>query len=279
MSTGYFSNIENLASDPGFHFMEHDITVPIDIEADQIYNLACPASPAHYQEDPVKTLLTSTQGALNMLNLARKYNAKILQASTSEIYGNPLVHPQKEDYWGNVNPVGVRACYDEGKRLAETLFTNYRQQYGVRTKIVRLFNTYGPKLHPGDGRAVSNFILPALQGMDITVYGDGLQTRSLCYADDTIDGLIRMMNCPDEDFAGPVNIGNPTEMTMLELAYRIIRLTRSSSSVIYCRLPQDDPVRRKPDISLAKEKLGWAPRTGIDEGLMRTIGYYRELIP
>ena len=274
--TGNLDNIKDLRGNARFHFMEHDVVTPFDVEVDQIYNLACPASPIQYQIDGVRTLHTSYMGAFNALNLARKYNARILHTSTSEVYGDPLVHPQKEDYWGNVNPIGERACYDEGKRAAETLFFNYHRQYGVDIKIVRLFNSYGPNMHPNDGRVVSNFIVQALRGSDITVFGNGSQTRSFCYVEDTVECLVRMMNDSRNDFHGPLNIGNPNERTVLELAERIIELTDSSSEIIFLKLPSDDPTRRKPDISLAKKELGWEPKCSLDEGLQRTIEYFRK---
>ena len=266
-------NIADLEKDSRFHFLERDIEEPLDLEVDRIYNLACPASPVHYQKDPVKTARTSVLGAINMLELARKDHCRILQTSTSEIYGDPLVHPQKESYWGNVNTTGLRSCYDEGKRMSETLFFDYHRQYGVDIRVVRIFNTYGPYMAENDGRVVSNFIVEALQGKDITIYGDGTQTRSFCYVDDTVEGLMKMM---EQDYTGPVNIGNPDERTIGQLAEMIIRLTGSSSKIVYRGLPSDDPVRRKPDITLAKEKLNWAPHTSLEEGLQKTIAYFRE---
>lgn len=273
--TGSKRNIAHLMSNPYFELIRHDVCFPLFVEVDEIYNLACPASPIHYQRDPVQTTKTSVHGAINMLGLAKRIKAKILQASTSEVYGDPAVHPQKENYWGNVNPIGPRSCYDEGKRCAETLFFDYHQQHKVRIKVVRIFNTFGPRMQPDDGRVVSNFILQALRGESITLYGDGSQTRSFCYVDDLIDGLIRMMNSPD-DFVGPVNLGNPQEFTILELAQEITKLTGSKSKTILKKLPQDDPVRRKPDITLAQEKLSWEPRIPVDVGLQKTIDYFRD---
>ncbi len=276
--TGNLKNIESLIIKPNFKFLQHDITEPIDIdiEIDQIYNLACPASPPHYQYDPIKTLKTSVIGILNMLELAKKYNATILQASTSEVYGNPLEHPQKETYWGNVNPIGIRSCYDEGKRCAETLLMDYNRQYNTNTKIIRIFNTYGPNMLKNDGRVVSNFIVQALKGEDITIYGDGSQTRSFCFVSDLVDGIYKMMN--SSNFAGPVNLGNPNERTVLDLAKLIIKMTNSKSKIVYKELPQDDPVKRKPDISLAKEKLNWEPIIDIETGLGKTIEYFKTVI-
>lgn len=271
--TGSLDNINPLLSNQNFEFIEQDIITPIDIKIDQIYNLACPASPPHYQYNPVKTLKASVNGIENMLELAKKYNATLLQASTSEVYGNPLEHPQKESYWGNVNPIGPRSCYDEGKRCAETMMTDYNRQFGTDIKIVRIFNTYGPNMHPNDGRVVSNFIMQALRGEDITIYGDGMQTRSFCYVSDLVRGLIAMMNKPD--FRGPVNLGNPSERTMLDLAEIIIRKTNSASKLVYKPLPNDDPVKRKPDITLAKAQLGWAPEVDIEHGLENTIEYFK----
>jgi UDP-glucuronate decarboxylase len=256
--------------------MRHDVTFPLYVEVDQIYNLACPASPIHYQHDPVQTTKTSVHGAINMLGLAKRLNARILQASTSEVYGDPDVHPQPESYWGRVNPIGIRSCYDEGKRCAETLFFDYHRQHRVDIKVVRIFNTYGPRMHPNDVRVVSNFIVQSLQGQDITVYGDGSQTRSFCYVDDLIEAIIRMMNT-GEDFTGPVNIGNPVEFTMLELAMKVIKLTNSKSKIIHRHLPQDDPKQRKPDTSLAKDKLEWEPTVQIEAGLLKTISYFSQL--
>jgi UDP-glucuronate decarboxylase len=251
--------------------------MPFFIEVDQIYNLACPASPVHYQYNPIKTVKTSVMGAINMLGLAKRIKAQILQASTSEVYGDPLEHPQTESYWGHVNPIGIRACYDEGKRVAETLFVSYHSQNNVRIKIVRIFNTYGPRMHPNDGRVVSNFIVQALQGNDITIYGDGSQTRSFCYVDDLLTGMIRMMNTPD-DITGPVNIGNPNEFTILELAEKVIRLTGSSSKIIFQPLPSDDPLQRKPDITKARQLLNWEPNIQLEEGLVKTIEFFRNSI-
>ena len=274
LSTGHMENITDLMDNPQFHFMHRDVTDPVDISVEQIYNLACPASPEHYQKEPVQTAKTCFLGALHTLELARKYNATILQTSTSEIYGDPLVHPQTEDYKGNVNPIGIRSCYDEGKRIAETLFFDYARQYGTNIRVVRIFNTYGPNMAPNDGRVVSNFIIQALKGERITVYGDGRQTRCFCYVDDMVEALIRMMN-NSKGFAGPVNLGNPVEMTVTELAEKIIRLTDSSSSLEYRELPQDDPTRRKPDISLAKKMLGWEPKVSLEDGLKETISYFK----
>jgi UDP-glucuronate decarboxylase len=271
--TGRKDNIASLIGDPHFEAMRHDVTFPLYVEVDQIYNLACPASPVHYQYDPVQTTKTSVIGAINMLGLAKRTGAKILQASTSEVYGDPVVHPQSEDYRGNVNPLGPRACYDEGKRCAETLFFDYQRQHGVRIKVVRIFNTYGPRMLPNDGRVVSNFIMQALRGEDITLFGNGGQTRAFCYVDDLVDGLVRLMGTQD-DFAGPVNIGNPHEISVTELAHRIIRLTGSRSRIVYRDLPQDDPKQRCPDITLARRALGWEPKVALDEGLSRTIEYF-----
>jgi UDP-glucuronate decarboxylase len=275
--TGNKKNIAHLFSDTKFELIRHDVTFPLTVEVDQIYNLACPASPIHYQFDPVQTTKTSVHGAINMLSLAKNLDAKILQASTSEVYGDPLIHPQTEDYWGNVNPIGVRSCYDEGKRCAETLFFDYLRQYQLRIKVVRIFNTYGPRMHPNDGRVVSNFIVQALKGEDITVFGEGTQTRSFCYVDDLINGIIKMMDSPD-DFTGPVNLGNSNEFTMLELANKIIELTNSSSEIIFKPLPKDDPKQRQPNIALAKEKLNWHAAVNLDEGLKKTIEYFRVVI-
>ena len=274
--TGAKDNIAHLLGNPFFELIRHDVTFPLYVEVDQIYNLACPASPVHYQHDPVQTTKTSVHGAINMLGLAKRVGATILQASTSEVYGDPAVHPQREDYWGNVNTIGPRSCYDEGKRCAETLFFDYHRQNGVKIKVIRIFNTYGPRMHPHDGRVVSNFIVQALRGEDITVYGDGSQTRSFCYVDDLIDGMMRMMATPAE-VTGPVNLGNPGEFTILELAEQVIRLTGAKSRVIRKPLPQDDPCRRRPDISLAQRVLGgWTPAVPLEEGLKRTIAYFRE---
>jgi UDP-glucuronate decarboxylase len=274
--TGRKDNIRHLLSNPKFEFMRHDITMPLFVEVDEIYNLACPASPVHYQRDPVQTTKTSVMGAINLLGLAKRLGAPILQASTSEVYGDPEIHPQPESYWGKVNPIGVRSCYDEGKRVAETLFFDYHRQHGVAIKVMRIFNTYGPRMDPSDGRVVSNFIVQALRGDDITIYGDGTQTRSFCYVDDLLDGMVRFMNS-DPEFLGPVNIGNPGEFTMLELAEQIIALTNSSSQIVHRPLPSDDPRQRRPDITLASEKLGWAPAIPLAEGLLPTIEYFRTL--
>lgn len=274
--TGSKDNIRHLLSNPYFEFIRHDITEPLYVEVDQIYNLACPASPVHYQYNPIKTAKTSIHGALNMLGLAKRVKARILQASTSEVYGDPEVHPQPETYRGCVNPIGVRSCYDEGKRMAETLFFDYHRQHNVDIRVIRIFNTYGPRMNKNDGRVVSNFIVQALKGEDITIYGDGNQTRSFCYVDDLIDGMIRMMNC--EEFIGPVNIGNPEEFTMLELAQQIINMTESKSKLIFKPLPSDDPMQRRPVIELAKEKLQWNPLITLDEGLGKTIDYFRSII-
>jgi UDP-glucuronate decarboxylase len=272
--TGSKSNVLDLLGNPGFELVRHDVINPYIIEVDEIYNLACPASPIHYQHNPIKTVKTSVMGAINMLGLAKRLKAKILQASTSEVYGDPNVHPQTEDYWGHVNPVGIRSCYDEGKRCAETLFMDYHRQNNVRIKIIRIFNTYGPNMNPNDGRVVSNFIVQALRGEDITIYGDGSQTRSFQYVDDLIEGMIRTMNTGDS-FTGPVNLGNPDEFSMLELAEKVISLTKSKSKIVYLPLPSDDPRQRQPNISLAKEKLDWSPKIKLDEGLLKTIEYFR----
>ncbi len=274
--TGAKDNIVHLIPLPNIELIRHDITQPIMLEVDEIYNLACPASPIHYKVNPIKTVKTNVMGAINMLGLAKRVKCKMLQASTSEVYGDPLIHPQREDYWGNVNPIGLRSCYDEGKRCAETLCFDYHRQNGVAIKVVRIFNTYGPRMHPHDGRVVSNFIMQALQGKDLTIYGDGSQTRSFCYVDDLIHGLIAMMNGPD-DFVGPVNLGNPGEFTMRELAERIIDLTESTSRIIFEAASPDDPARRRPDIELAAQILGWQPSIDLDEGLKRTIAYFRSL--
>jgi UDP-glucuronate decarboxylase len=274
--TGTKRNIVHLLENPYFELMRHDITFPLYLEVDEIYNLACPASPVHYQNDPVQTTKVNVHGAINMLGLAKRLKAKILQASTSEVYGDPTVHPQREDYRGNVNCIGPRSCYDEGKSCAETLFFDYHRQHRTKIKVARIFNTYGPRMHPNDGRVISNFIVQALLGRDITVYGDGRQTRSFCFVDDLIDGLFRLMNSLD-DFTGPVNIGNPGEYTILELADKIITLTGAKSSIVYKPLPQDDPLQRKPDITLAREKLGWNPVTDLENGLQRTIDYFKNL--
>jgi UDP-glucuronate decarboxylase len=275
--TGAKRNISNLTNSPYFEIVRHDVTLPFRAEVDYIYNLACPASPPHYQWDPIQTTKTSVIGALNMLGLAKRTHARILQASTSEIYGDPAVHPQVESYWGNVNTIGIRSCYDEGKRCAETLFFDYHRQHNVEIKVVRIFNTYGPNMHPADGRVVSNFIIQALKNDDITVYGSGQQTRSFCYVDDLIRAIILMMKSP-ADFTGPVNIGNPCEFTMLELAEKIILLTKSLSKIIYKPLPSDDPKQRKPDISLAKEKINWEPTVSLDDGLKETINYFKHIL-
>jgi UDP-glucuronate decarboxylase len=275
--TGTRRNIDRIIDHHRFDLIRHDVTFPLYIEADQIYNFACPASPIHYQHDPVQTTKTSVHGAINMLGLAKRLRAKILQASTSEIYGDPNVHPQTEDYWGHVNPVGPRSCYDEGKRCAETLFFDYWRQHRLRIKVARIFNTYGPRMHPNDGRVVSNFIVQALLGRDITVFGDGLQTRAFCYVDDLIDGLVRLMNSPD-DVTGPINIGNPKEFTILELASLVIELTGSRSRVVHRPRPQDDPRQRRPDISKAHDLLKWAPQTALREGLIKTIAYFEDLL-
>jgi UDP-glucuronate decarboxylase len=257
--------------------MRHDITFPLYVEVDEIYNLACPASPIHYQLDPVQTIKTAVHGAINMLGLAKRLKTKILQASTSEVYGNPAVHPQPETYWGSVNPIGVRSCYDEGKRCAETLFFDYHRQHKLKIKVARIFNTYGPRMHLNDGRVVSNFIIQALSGEDITVYGDGTQTRSFCYIDDMVDGLIKLMNTPD-DLTGPVNLGNPSEISILELVEKVLKITKSRSKIVYKPLPQDDPVRRCPDITLAKKRLGWQPKTNLEDGLKKTIEYFKRIL-
>jgi UDP-glucuronate decarboxylase len=271
--TGAKANIAHLLGNPYFELMRHDITFPLYVEVDEIYNLACPASPVHYQFDPVQTTKTSVHGAINMLGLAKRVKARILQASTSEVYGDPTVHPQRENYWGHVNPVGARSCYDEGKRCAETLFFDYRRQHGLPVKVARIFNTYGPRMHPNDGRVVSNFIVQALRHEPITVYGKGRQTRSFCYVSDTVDALLRLMES-HEDFTGPVNIGNPHECTVLELAEQIVSLTNSGSEIVFRPLPNDDPARRCPDITLAKAMLDWAPTVPLHEGLLRTIEYF-----
>ncbi len=275
--TGRRSNIAQFISNPLFEVMRHDVCFPVYVEVDEIYNLACPASPIHYQFDPVQTTKTSVHGAINMLGLAKRLKAKILQASTSEVYGVPNVHPQPESYWGNVNPIGIRSCYDEGKRCAETLFFDYYRQHKLLIKVARIFNTYGPGMHPNDGRVVSNFIIQALNGEEITVFGNGEQTRSFCYVEDLIDGLVKLMNSAD-DFTGPLNLGNPLEFKVLELAHKIIELTGSKSKIIFSPLPQDDPVQRKPDISLARSSLNWNPNILLDEGLKKTIEYFKNLI-
>ncbi len=275
--TGTKRNIIHLMENPYFELIRHDITFPLYLEVDEIYNLACPASPIHYQNDPVQTTKVNVHGSINMLGLAKRLKAKILQASTSEVYGDPTVHPQTESYWGNVNCIGIRSCYDEGKRCAETLFFDYHRQHNLSIRVVRIFNTYGPRMHPNDGRVVSNFILQALHNHDITVFGDGTQSRSFCFVDDLVDGMIRMMNAPD-DFSGPVNIGNPNEFSIMELAGKVIGLTGSKSKIIYQPLPEDDPLQRQPDIALAKERLGWEPKTQLEEGLKRTIEYFKESV-
>ncbi|MBF0342028.1 MAG: SDR family oxidoreductase [Magnetococcales bacterium] len=271
--TGNKKNILNLLDNPLFELLRHDVTFPLYVEVDEIFNLACPASPVHYQFDPVQTTKTSVHGAINMLGLAKRVRARIMQASTSEVYGDPKVHPQVEEYWGHVNPIGPRSCYDEGKRCAETLFFDYHRQHRLRIKVARIFNTYGPHMHPNDGRVVSNFIVQALRGDPITVYGDGAQTRSFCYVDDMVEGFLRLM-CSGDDFLGPVNLGNPGEFTMLELAAKVVEMTHSGSRIVFAPLPADDPKQRRPDIGLAREKLGWAPTVVLDEGLRRTIDYF-----
>ncbi|MFN4964353.1 MAG: UDP-glucuronic acid decarboxylase family protein [Burkholderiales bacterium] len=275
--TGSKANIKHLLDHPHFELMRHDVTFPLYVEVDRIFNLACPASPVHYQHDPVQTTKTSVHGAINMLGLAKRVKARILQASTSEVYGDPEVHPQPESYWGKVNPIGVRSCYDEGKRCAETLFFDYWRQHQLQIKVVRIFNTYGPRMHPNDGRVVSNFIVQALKGEDITMFGDGSQTRSFCYVDDLIEVMLRMMDSP-ANFIGPVNIGNPGEFTMLELAEMVLRLTGSRSRISFKPLPSDDPKQRRPDISLAKQALDWEPKVSLEEGLVKTIAYFRHLL-
>lgn len=275
--SGTKDNITHLLGNPHFEMMRHDVTFPLYVEVDEIYNLACPASPIHYQFDPVQTTKTSVHGAINMLGLAKRTKAKILQASTSEVYGDPTVHPQKEDYWGNVNPIGSRSCYDEGKRCAETLFFDYRRQHGMAIKVARIFNTYGPRMHPNDGRVVSNFIVQALRNEPITIYGDGTQTRSFCYVDEMVDALIRLMATPDE-FTGPVNLGNPGEFTIHELASKVVELTGSRSEIVFMPLPSDDPRQRQPDITLARDKLGWNPALPLDQGLAKTIEYFRDIL-
>jgi len=275
--TGSKENIAHLLGHPRFEMIRHDLVQPIFLEVDEIYNLACPASPIHYQYNPVKTIKTCILGAIHMLGLAKRVKAKILQASTSEVYGDPEIHPQPESYWGRVNPIGIRSCYDEGKRCAETLFFDYHRQNGVNIRVARIFNTYGPRMHPNDGRVVSNFIVQALQDKDITVYGDGSQTRSFCYVDDLITGLIRLMEAPDE-VTGPMNLGNPTEFTIGELAERILRMSGSKAAIVYRPLPQDDPRQRRPDIDLARRVLGWEPQIGLEEGLKRTIDHFRGVI-
>ena len=275
--TGEFKNIQHLVGRSGFEFIRHDIIQPILLEVDEVYNLACPASPVHYQFNPVKTVKTSVMGAINMLGLAKRVKARILQASTSEVYGDPKVHPQNEEYWGHVNPIGIRSCYDEGKRCAETLFFDYHRQHNLPIKVARIFNTYGPRMHPEDGRVVSNFIVQALRGRPLSLYGEGGQTRSFCFVDDMVEGLIRLMASPEE-FTGPVNLGNPVETSVRELAERILKLTGSSSPLEFLPLPPDDPGRRRPEISLARRALSWEPRVDLDEGLERTISYFRTLL-
>lgn len=275
--TGNRSNVRHLLGSPSFELLRHDVTIPLYVEVDRIFNLACPASPIHYQFDPVQTTKTSVHGAINMLGLAKRTKARILQASTSEVYGDPAIHPQVESYWGNVNPIGLRACYDEGKRCAETLFFDYHRQHGVEIKVARIFNTYGPRMHPQDGRVVSNFIMQALRGEDITIYGDGQQTRSFCYVDDLVEALLRLMDSPAE-ITGPMNLGNPGEFSMLELAEQVIRLTASRSKIIHMPLPADDPKQRRPDISYAKSTIDWQPTVPLEEGLKRTIAYFRAFI-
>jgi UDP-glucuronate decarboxylase len=275
--TGRRSNILHLMSNPHFEVMRHDVTFPLYVEVDEIYNLACPASPVHYQHDPVQTTKTSVHGAINLLGLAKRLGVRIFQASTSEVYGDPEVHPQREDYWGRVNPIGIRSCYDEGKRCAETLFFDYYRQHHLQIKVARIFNTYGPRMHPNDGRVVSNFIMQALQGKPITIYGDGSQSRSFCYVSELIDGFIRLMASPD-DFTGPVNLGNPGEFTMLELAEKVIKLTGSPSKLDFQPLPSDDPRQRQPDISLARKELGWEPKINLEQGLVETISYFKQMV-
>jgi UDP-glucuronate decarboxylase len=275
--TGRRDNVIHLLSNPHFELMRHDVTFPLYVEVDEIYNLACPASPIHYQHDPVQTTKTSVHGAINLLGLAKRLRARIMQASTSEVYGDPEVHPQREDYWGRVNPIGIRSCYDEGKRCAETLFFDYYRQHNLQIKVARIFNTYGPRMHPHDGRVVSNFIMQALQNLPITIYGDGSQTRSFCYVSELIDGFMRLMATPD-DFTGPVNLGNPGEFTMLELAEKVIKLTGSSSKLEFKPLPSDDPRQRQPDISVARTELGWEPKVNLEQGLVETIDYFRKMV-
>lgn len=275
--TGRRANVAHLLGHPGFELMRHDVTFPLFVEVDEIFNLACPASPVHYQHDPVQTTKTSVHGAINMLGLAKRTRAKILQASTSEVYGDPEIHPQTEDYWGNVNPLGLRACYDEGKRCAETLFFDYHRQHGLAIKVARIFNTYGPRMHPNDGRVVSNFIMQALRGEDITLYGDGEQTRSFCYVDDLVTGLVAMMDTP-ADVTGPINLGNPKEFTIRQLAETVIELTGAKSALVHKPLPQDDPRQRQPDITRARETLGWAPDVQLRDGLARTISYFEDML-
>ncbi|MEX8057845.1 UDP-glucuronic acid decarboxylase family protein [Microbacterium sp. 16-032] len=275
--TGSRRNVEHLFDNPRFELMRHDVTFPLYVEVDQIYNLACPASPVHYQHDPVQTTKTSVMGAINMLGLAKRLRVPILQASTSEVYGDPAVHPQTEDYWGNVNPIGTRSCYDEGKRAAETLFFDYRRQHDLSIKVIRIFNTYGPRMHPNDGRVVSNFIVQALRGEPITIYGDGSQTRSFCFVDDLVDGMVRLMNT-DHSVTGPINVGNPGEFTMLELANAVLEITGSTSTIEHRELPQDDPKQRQPNIDLARRELGWEPTIALRAGLERTVEYFRGVL-
>lgn len=275
--TGSKANIAHLIGNPYFEVLRHDVTFPLYVEVDQIYNLACPASPIHYQFDPVQTTKTSVHGAINMLGLAKRLKARIFQASTSEVYGDPIVHPQPETYWGDVNPIGPRSCYDEGKRCAETLFFDYYRQHKLDIKVVRIFNTYGPRMHPNDGRVVSNFIVQALKGENITIYGDGSQTRSFCYVDELIEGFVRMMNT-EAGFTGPINLGNPSEFSMLELAEKVIQLTKSKSKLVFMPLPMDDPKQRQPDITLARENLGWEPKVLLEDGLIKTIAYFQQLL-
>ena len=275
--TGKKNNVANLISNPYVELIRHDVTFPLYIEVDEIYNLACPASPIHYQHDPVQTTKTSVHGAINMLGLAKRIGAKILQASTSEVYGDPAVHPQTEDYWGNVNPIGVRSCYDEGKRCAETLFFDYHRQHDLDIKVARIFNTYGPNMDIGDGRVVSNFVVQALRGEDITIYGDGSQSRSFCYVDDMIDGFIKLMES-DKRITGPINLGNPIEFTMLELAQEVVKQTNTASNIVFMPLPQDDPTQRRPDISLAKKELGWQPSVNLEDGLVPTIKFFDSIL-
>jgi len=275
--TGRRSNVEHLLENPRFELLRHDVTFPLFAEVDEIYNLACPASPVHYQHDPVQTTKTSVHGAINMLGLAKRTGARIFQASTSEVYGDPAVHPQTEDYWGNVNPIGIRSCYDEGKRCAETLFFDYHRQHGIEIKVARIFNTYGPRMHPNDGRVVSNFIVQALKGESITMYGDGSQTRSFCYVDDLIDGFVRLM-ASDKEITGPVNLGNPGEFTIRQLALQVLEIVEADTNLIEAPLPLDDPKQRKPDISLAQKTLGWEPAIPLEEGLRRTVDYFRQQV-
>lgn len=275
--TGSKANVAHLIDLPNFELLRHDVTFPLYIEVDQIYNLACPASPVHYQRDPVQTTKTNVHGAINMLGLAKRTGARILQASTSEVYGDPEIHPQEESYWGRVNPIGIRSCYDEGKRCAETLFFDYWRQHHLEIKVVRIFNTYGPRMHPNDGRVVSNFIVQALNGDEITIYGDGKQTRSFCFVDDLVDGLIDFMNS-EKEITGPMNLGNPGEFTILELAEQVIQMTNSTSKIVWKELPQDDPRQRKPDISLANKFIGWTPKTNLEDGLKETINYFKKTL-